>query len=121
MHGTCEFMKGKEVALSKNCFPDILIGELPSLYYYWIGNPSESTIAKRRIYALCISHASPPMRKSGLYGDYLLLEELLNQWKEDKNNEALEAFRNLAKKLHFPEEPEEAEREIYRIKKCCIV
>jgi len=31
-HGTLEFMKGKEIGLSYNCYPDILIGSTPHLY-----------------------------------------------------------------------------------------
>ena len=79
-HGTLEFTPGKEVGMSSKCYPDILIGNLPHLYYYWVGNTSESTIAKRRSYAQCISHASPNMKSSDLYEDYLILEELISQY-----------------------------------------
>jgi hypothetical protein len=30
-------LKGKEIALSHNCYPDILIGNIPHIYYYWVG------------------------------------------------------------------------------------
>ena len=82
MHGTLEFTKGKEVALSSECYPDILIGAIPHIYYYWIGNTSEATIAKRRSYALCISHASPAMRPSGLYERYVVLEDLIREYRD---------------------------------------
>jgi len=77
MHGTLEFTKGKEVPISESCYPDILIGNIPHFYYYWVGNTSESTIAKRRSYAVTVSHASPPTTASELYGAYLELEDLL--------------------------------------------
>lgn len=120
MHGTLEFTKGKEIALSSECFPDILIGDIPHLYYYWIGNTSESTIAKRRSYAICISHASPPMKTSGLYGKYLVLEDLLNQYEENKDEKTLEMIKDTAKELHLHWEPQEARRELYKMRKRLI-
>lgn len=120
MHGTLEFTKGKEIALSSDCFPDILIGKIPHIYYYWIGNPSESTIAKRRSYALCISHGSPPMRTSELYGKYLLLEDLLNQYDEKKDEKTLEMIKEIANELHLPEDTPELRKELYRMKRRLI-
>ena len=120
MHGTLEFTKGKEVALSSECFPDILIGNLPHIYYYWVGNTSESTIAKRRSYALCISHKSPPMKSSGLYQDYIILEDLLNQYEEDKNKITREMIAETANKLHLPLKISELRKELYRMKRRLI-
>ena len=92
MHGTLEFTRGKEVPLSEKCYPDILIGNIPHLYYYWVGNPSESTIAKRRGYAVTVSHASPPTMGSDLYGTYLELEDLITEHDraEDRDKERLQ-------------------------------
>ncbi len=120
MHGTLEFMKGKEVALSSECFPDILIGNMPHIYYYWIGNASEATIAKRRSYAICISHASPPMKSSGLYEKYLVLEDLLNQYEENKDEKTLEIIKETANELHFPKEPSQLRSELYKMKRKLI-
>jgi len=47
-HGALEFMPGKQVGLSANCWPDRLIGSLPNFYLYASNNPSEGLIAKRR-------------------------------------------------------------------------
>lgn len=120
MHGTLEFTKGKEIALSSECFPDILIGNIPHIYYYWVGNPSESTIAKRRSYAICISHASPPMQTSGLYEKYIILEDLLNQYDENKDEKTLEAIKETAAELHLPLEIAELRKEIYKMKRRLI-
>ena len=81
-HGTLEFLPGKEVGLSQNCSPDVLIGDLPNIYVYWIGNTSEATIAKRRGYATIISHMSPLFTTSGLYDDYADLEDLIHEYNE---------------------------------------
>jgi len=78
-HGTCEFLPGKENGLSKKCFPDFFIGKMPHLYLYYTGNPSEATIAKRRTHAALISYTSPPFKRSGTYGDYAKLEELISE------------------------------------------
>ncbi|MHA1310063.1 MAG: magnesium chelatase subunit H [Candidatus Helarchaeota archaeon] len=120
MHGTLEFTKGKEVALSRNCFPDILIGNLPHIYYYWIGNTSESTIAKRRSYALCISHASPPMTYSGLYEKYLVLDELLDQYESSNDEKTLELILETASELNLPLEIRQLKKEIYRMRRRLI-
>jgi magnesium chelatase subunit H len=47
-HGAMEFMPGKQIGLSGECWPDRLIGELPNIYIYSVNNPSEGSIAKRR-------------------------------------------------------------------------
>ena len=120
MHGTLEFAKGKEVALSSECFPDLLIGTLPNIYYYWVGNPSESTIAKRRSYALCISHASPPMKTSGLYEKYIILEDLLNQYEEKNEEEILGLIKEITTELHLPLDVKELRKELYRMKRRLI-
>jgi len=79
-HGTLEFLPGKEVGLSSNCFPDLLIADLPNIYVYHATNPSESSIAKRRSYAMIINHASPPMMYSGLHGEFEEIERLILEY-----------------------------------------
>lgn len=120
MHGTLEFTKGKEVALSSECFPDVLIGNMPNIYYYWVGNPSESTIAKRRSYAVCISYASPPMKHSGLYEKYLILEELISQYESQRDEKTLEEIYAVASELNLPADIEFISKELYRMKRRLI-
>ncbi|MCQ8903598.1 MAG: magnesium chelatase subunit H [Methanothrix sp.] len=78
-HGLAEFMKGKELALSSRCYPDMLIGDMPNLYFYHVVNTSEVVIAKRRLYATTISYNSPPYTDAGLYEGYVDLEELIDE------------------------------------------
>ncbi|MEO1147584.1 MAG: magnesium chelatase subunit H, partial [Cyanobacteria bacterium J06638_22] len=40
-HGSLEFMPGKQMGMSGECYPDNLIGSIPNLYYYAANNPSE--------------------------------------------------------------------------------
>lgn len=41
-HGALEFMPGKQVGLSSQCWPDRLIADLPNFYLYAANNPSEA-------------------------------------------------------------------------------
>ena len=77
-HGSLEFMPGKQVGMSGNCYPDHLIGNTPNIYYYAANNPSEATIAKRRSYANTISYLTPPAENAGLYKGLKELKELIS-------------------------------------------
>jgi magnesium chelatase subunit H len=81
-HGSLEFMPGKQVGLSGDCWPDRLIGELPNIYIYSVNNPSEGTIAKRRSYAELISYLTPPIENAGLYKELVSMKELLNAYRQ---------------------------------------
>ncbi|MEM6446340.1 MAG: magnesium chelatase subunit H [Cyanobacteria bacterium P01_D01_bin.123] len=76
-HGSLEFMPGKQIGMSGECFPDSLIGYTPNLYYYAANNPSEATIAKRRSYACTVSYLTPAAENAGLYKGLKELKELI--------------------------------------------
>ncbi len=80
-HGALEFMPGKQVGLSAECWPDRLIGELPNIYIYSVNNPSEGTIAKRRSYAGLISYLTPPIENAGLYKGLATLKDLIGSYR----------------------------------------
>jgi magnesium chelatase subunit H len=86
-HGALEFMPGKQVGLSENCWPDRLIGEFPNIYIYSVNNPSEGTIAKRRSYAELISYLTPPIENAGLYKELISLKELIISYRQNTNEE----------------------------------
>jgi len=79
-HGTLEFLPGKEAGLSVECAPDALLGEVPHTYLYHVVNASEAMIAKRRSYAQLVTYASPSFAPAELYEDYLVLEDLLDEY-----------------------------------------
>ena len=81
-HGTLEFLPGKDNGMTGSCWPDQLVGEIPHFYYYYIGNPSEAMIAKRRSLATLVSYQAPELKKSGLYGDYQELREMIGEYRE---------------------------------------
>jgi len=81
-HGLAEFTKGKEIGMSAKCFPDILIGNMPHLYFYIVENTSEATIAKRRLYGTLVSYNTPPFSTSDLYEQYIELGDLVDEYEE---------------------------------------
>ncbi|HUS11416.1 MAG TPA: cobaltochelatase subunit CobN [Pyrinomonadaceae bacterium] len=86
-HGALEFMPGKQVGLSDECWPDRLIGELPNIYIYSVNNPSEGSIAKRRSYAELISYLTPPIENAGLYRELAALKDLVMSYRQSTNEE----------------------------------
>lgn len=104
-HGALEFMPGKQIGLSGDCWPDRLIDELPNLYIYSVNNPSEGSIAKRRSYAELISYLTPPIENAGLYRELAELKELVMTYRQ-LNNEAereslFKSIEELSVKLNF--------------------
>ncbi|WP_414589870.1 magnesium chelatase subunit H [Scytonema sp. PCC 10023] len=85
-HGSLEFMPGKQMGMSGECYPDNLIGTIPNLYYYAANNPSEATIAKRRSYAETISYLTPPAENAGLYKGLKELSELIGSYQTLKDS-----------------------------------
>jgi magnesium chelatase subunit H len=85
-HGSLEFMPGKQMGMSNECYPDSLIGTIPNLYYYAANNPSEATIAKRRGYAETISYLTPPAENAGLYKGLKELSELIASYQTLKDS-----------------------------------
>lgn len=83
-HGSLEFMPGKQIGMSGDCYPDNLIGSTPNIYYYAANNPSEATIAKRRSYAETISYLTPPAENAGLYRGLQELSELIGSYQSLK-------------------------------------
>ncbi len=79
-HGSLEFMPGKQIGMSGECYPDSLIASTPNLYYYAANNPSEATIAKRRGYACTISYLTPPAENAGLYKGLKELRDLIGSY-----------------------------------------
>jgi magnesium chelatase subunit H len=89
-HGAMEFMPGKQVGMSGECWPDRLIGELPNLYIYSVNNPSEGTIAKRRSYAELISYLTPPIENAGLYKDLATLKDMVMNYRQASDEQERE-------------------------------
>lgn len=79
-HGNLEWLPGKGVGLSANCFPDLALGPLPHLYPFIVNDPGEGAQAKRRSQALILDHLTPPLARAGLHGQEALLEQRLDEY-----------------------------------------
>jgi magnesium chelatase subunit H len=109
-HGAMEFMPGKQVGLSGECWPDRLIGELPNIYIYSVNNPSEGSIAKRRSYAELISYLTSPIENAGLYKDLNTLKDLVTSYrqseKESERERLFESIEEYSRQLNLTLSPD---------------
>jgi cobaltochelatase CobN len=79
-HGTLEWLPGKSVALSADCWPEALIGTLPVIYPFIVNDPGEAAQAKRRIGALTLGHLPPPLVQAEIPAGMQRLERLLDEF-----------------------------------------
>ena len=79
-HGTLEWLPGKGVGLSENCFPDAFLGDLPLFYPFIVNDPGEGAQAKRRAHAVIVDHLTPPMTTADTYGLLAQLGELVDEY-----------------------------------------
>ncbi len=79
-HGTLEWLPGKSVGLSENCYPDLLLDDLPLIYPFIINNPGEGAQAKRRAHAVIVDHLVPPMTSAGAYGALAELAQMVDEY-----------------------------------------
>ncbi|MEM9214177.1 MAG: cobaltochelatase subunit CobN [Cyanobacteria bacterium P01_F01_bin.150] len=81
-HGNLEWLPGKGIALTQDCYPEIALGPLPHLYPFIVNDPGEGAQAKRRSQAVIIDHLTPPMTRAELYGPLQQLESLVDEYYE---------------------------------------
>jgi cobaltochelatase CobN len=79
-HGTLEWLPGKSLALSADCAPDALLGDLPLLYPFVVNNPGEGAQAKRRAHAVIVDHLVPPLTHADNYGPLATLARLVEEY-----------------------------------------
>ena len=79
-HGNLEWLPGKAVALSEDCYPDAVFGPLPHLYPFIVNDPGEGTQAKRRSQAVIVDHLMPPLTRAESYGPLRDLEQLVDEY-----------------------------------------
>ncbi len=81
-HGNLEWLPGKSIALSNNCYPEITLGTIPNFYPFIVNDPGEGSQAKRRSHATIIDHLTPPLTRAELYGPLQKLETLIDEYYE---------------------------------------
>ena len=80
-HGTLEWLPG----INLGAFPGDWTFELtliPTVYPYIVSNPGEAMVARDRSSALLITHMTPAMVSSELYGNYTTLKNYINYYNE---------------------------------------
>ena len=80
-HGTQEWLPG----INLGAYPGDWTFELtliPTVYPYIVSNPGEAMVARDRSSALLITHMTPAMVSSELYGNYTTLKNYINYYKE---------------------------------------
>ena len=81
-HGNLEWLPGKAVALSAECWPEAVLGPTPHIYPFIVNDPGEGTQAKRRAQAVIIDHLTPPLTRAEAYGPMRDLEALVDEYYE---------------------------------------
>ena len=79
-HGTLEWLPGKGIGLSGECFPDLLLGDVPLIYPFILNDPGEGSQSKRRAHAVIVDHLTPPMTTAQTYGALAELNQLVNEY-----------------------------------------
>ncbi|HIP22941.1 MAG TPA: cobaltochelatase subunit CobN, partial [Rhodobacteraceae bacterium] len=81
-HGNMEWLPGKALALSSECFPEAVLGPTPHFYPFIVNDPGEGSQAKRRSQAVIIDHLTPPLTRAESYGPMRDLEALVDEYYE---------------------------------------
>jgi len=79
-HGNLEWLPGKGVGLSAQCWPDALLGPMANIYPFIVNDPGEGAQAKRRTQAVIIDHLMPPLTRAETYGPLRDLELLADEY-----------------------------------------
>ena len=80
-HGTLEWLPGTNLGSMDGDWTFELTLN-PTLYPYIVSNPGEAMVARDRIAALLLTHMTPAMVTSGLYGNYTDLNNYINYYKD---------------------------------------
>ncbi|MHB1873161.1 MAG: cobaltochelatase subunit CobN, partial [Steroidobacteraceae bacterium] len=79
-HGTLEWLPGKSVGLSADCYPDSFLADMPLFYPFILNDPGEGAQAKRRSHAVIVDHLTPPLTTADAYGELAELMQLVDEY-----------------------------------------
>ena len=91
-HATHEWLPGKEVLLSSTDYGSIVVGDTPQIYFYISDGLGEGIQAKRRGFAVMISHLTSPLAYTQLYGNLTVLANLINEYENALNQSSKDAL-----------------------------
>jgi cobaltochelatase CobN len=79
-HGNLEWLPGKALGLSEECWPEIALGAMPLIYPFIVNDPGEGSQAKRRSAAVIVDHLMPAMTRAETYGPLAEIETLIDEF-----------------------------------------
>ncbi|HEV7439014.1 MAG TPA: cobaltochelatase subunit CobN [Methylobacterium sp.] len=79
-HGTTEWLPGKAVALSPECWPARAVGALPVIYPFIVDDPGEAAPLKRRLGGIALGHLTPRTGTASLSPEAARLRELVEEY-----------------------------------------
>ena len=91
-HATHEWLPGKEVLLSTTDYGSIIVGDVPQIYFYISDGLAEGIQAKRRGFAVMISHLTSPLAYTQLYGNLTVLANLINDYENALNQSSKDSI-----------------------------
>lgn len=94
-HATHEWLPGKEILLSSTDYGSIVVGDVPQLYFYITDGLAEAIQAKRRGFAVIISHLTSPMAYTNLYGNLSVAAKLVNDYQNTHDSKIIAQLRDL--------------------------
>ena len=80
-HGQEWLFPGKQVALSRYDWSDMMLGDLPNINPWLSSNTAELLPCKRRAQAVTVDFMPPPLMGAGLSDELLNLESTVNKYK----------------------------------------
>lgn len=96
-HGTLEWLPGRNIGVHEGDWTFELT-LTPTIYPYIVSNPGEAMVARDRIGSMMITHMTPAMVISELYGNYTTLANYIDHYNDQvKNNVSAnaEAYKTL--------------------------
>lgn len=86
-HGTLELLPGHSLGMTADDWPNTLIGYMPHIYIRNMAG-EDATASKRRAYALIITHLTPAVANTQLYGSLGEMHDLLTSYQDayDRND-----------------------------------
>ncbi len=92
-HGSLELLPGKDAGLSRNDWSDLCAGEMPIINPWIMDNIGESTLSRRRGYAVLVDHLPPPAESSRLDPDLQALHDQIHKFEGLEPGTLREEFR----------------------------
>jgi cobaltochelatase CobN len=86
--------------MSEECYPDLVLEDIPHIYPYIINDPGEGVQAKRRSWSVILSHLVPAMMRAEGYGELSQMDIILQDYFRAKRSGELQKADDLITEAH---------------------